>query len=153
MIDGVNPPPPPHAPKVFNFKERCRLGVAVSEEEVDIGSVADVMAATYGNNLQPALDACWKMVYHMFPSTSYDKVADGFMLGIGDGNKGECYAQFGLSDRVLHYPQEGDWMTCRPSLTSHDSVIPTLYDKPDPPPPPNPPKSPPPSPPPPPLPR
>ena len=80
----------------------------MSEEEVDIGSVADVMAATYGNNLQPALDACWKMVYHMFPSTSYDKVADGFMLGIGDGNKGECYAQFGLSDRQLYYPQEAD---------------------------------------------
>ena len=63
-------------------------------------------------------------------------------------NKGECYAMFGLTDRVLHYPQEGDWMTCRPSLTSHDSVIPTIFDMPDPPPPPNPPPSPSPSPPP-----
>ena len=59
----------------------------MSEEEVDIGSVAGVMAATYGDNLQPALDACWKMVYHMFPSTKDDRVADGFMLGISDKHK------------------------------------------------------------------
>ena len=28
-IDGVNPPPPPHAPKSFSFKKRCQLGAAV----------------------------------------------------------------------------------------------------------------------------
>ena len=31
-IDGVSPPPPPHAPYNFNFKERCKLGVAVAED-------------------------------------------------------------------------------------------------------------------------
>ena len=61
----------------------------MSEEEVDIGSVAAEIDAAYGDNLQAALDACWKMVWHKFPSPQFpDRIADGFTVGVGESNKG-----------------------------------------------------------------
>lgn len=143
-----SPPPPPNAPQTFSFQKRCKQGVAISKEEVFVGFVH-----VDDSNLYPALEQCWSMVYHKFPSPrNAFKYADGLMLGLrGDEAKGACYAEFGLTAKRLYWQQEGDWVTCRPTLSMDEAVIPEFFSLPTPPPPPPPPSPLPPSPPPPPV--
>ena len=129
----VGPPPPPRTPRMLNYGADCATGVAVGGSEAHVGRVQ-----VDQRNLWPALDACWNAVWNKFPSPEFpDMIAEGFQLGVASGNRGECFAEFGLDGYQAKDPQDSDWITCN----ARGKVA--VYSKLPPPPPPPPPKPPP----------
>jgi len=151
----LSPPPPPNNPRhfrTFDFANDCKRGVAVGGIGEIVGNVRVDTSNLYG-----ALDECWTKIYHLYPSVRHPfQFADGMELGVVGRVTGQCWAFFKTVASEFkyraYYPQEADWVTCKPGGMAKSPYQIGRWDSElVPPPPPPPPSPPPPTPPPPPT--
>jgi len=151
----LSPPPPPNNPRhfrTFDFANDCKRGVAV-------GGIGEIVGNVHvdTSNLYGALDECWTKIYHLYPSVRHPfQFADGMELGVVGRVTGQCWAFFKTVASEFkyraYYPQEADWVTCKPGGMAKSPYQIGRWDSElVPPPPPPPPSPPPPTPPPPPT--